>query len=219
MRASLPGWRPGICMEILSARPRASTIGCGFVDHATVQAERDRSATARAVALDSTSHRPASPGRGLPRRQRRRVTRRSGRGRSEAVAVPNRVRRRGSSTVLNRGAVGGPPVRIRVRQALRPIAIRHRAPHRELVVRFGGAVLPHGDRLHGPQPIPMDSPVRSRLSRRRLRTRPAPSPGAATPSRSCRRHGCRRPGPDARRCRPDRDPAGAAPPPSSCSRP
>jgi len=115
---------------------------------------RDRSATARAVALDSTSHRLASPGRGLPRRQRRRVTRRSGRGRSEAVAVPNRVRRRGSSTVLNRGAVGGPPVRIRVRQALQPIAIRHRAPHRELVVRFGGAVLPHGDRLQGSAAYP-----------------------------------------------------------------
>jgi len=28
-------------MEILSARPRASTIGCGFVDDAAVQAERD----------------------------------------------------------------------------------------------------------------------------------------------------------------------------------
>src|SRR3990172_4148524 len=40
---------------------------------------RDRSATARPFALGSTSSRPASPGRGLPRRQRRRVTRRSGR--------------------------------------------------------------------------------------------------------------------------------------------
>ena len=28
-------------MEILSARPRASTIGCGFVDDAAIQAERD----------------------------------------------------------------------------------------------------------------------------------------------------------------------------------
>jgi len=28
-------------MEILSARPGASTIGCGFVDDAAVQAERD----------------------------------------------------------------------------------------------------------------------------------------------------------------------------------
>ena len=105
-------------------------------------------------------------------------------------------------------------------QALRPIAIPHRAPQRELEVRFGGAVLPHGDRLQGPAAYPRwDSLVGSRLSRRRLRTRPAPSPGAATPSRSCRCHGCRRPGPNARRCRPDRDPAGAAPPPSSCSRP
>ena len=47
MRASLPGWRPGICMEILSARPRASTIGCGFVDDAAVQAERDHAIVAQ----------------------------------------------------------------------------------------------------------------------------------------------------------------------------
>ena len=56
----------------------------------------DRSVTARPFAPDSTFHRPASPGRGLPPRRRRRVTRRCGRGRSVAVAVPNRVRRRGA---------------------------------------------------------------------------------------------------------------------------
>jgi len=32
---------PSICMEIPSARPRVSTIGCGFVDDAAAQAERD----------------------------------------------------------------------------------------------------------------------------------------------------------------------------------
>src|SRR5206468_1200040 len=41
IRASLPGCRQGICMETLSARPQASTIGCGFVDDAAGQAERD----------------------------------------------------------------------------------------------------------------------------------------------------------------------------------
>ena len=40
-RASLPVWRPGIYMEIPSARPLASTIGCWFVDDAAEQAERD----------------------------------------------------------------------------------------------------------------------------------------------------------------------------------
>ena len=45
-------------------------------------------------------------------------------------------------------------MRIRVRQALERIAIRHRAPHRELLVRFGGAVLPHGDRLQDPAAYP-----------------------------------------------------------------
>src|SRR3972149_4146024 len=40
MQASLSGCRRGICMEMLSARPRASTIGCGFVDDAALQARR-----------------------------------------------------------------------------------------------------------------------------------------------------------------------------------
>ena len=66
---------------------------CGCSDRAR---PRDRSARARPFALDSTSHRPVSLARGLPRRQRRRVARRSGRWRSEAVAVPNRIRRRGA---------------------------------------------------------------------------------------------------------------------------
>ena len=57
---------------------------------------RDRSAAARSSALGSTSLPPASRGRGLQRRQRRPATRRSGRGESEAVAVPNRARRRGA---------------------------------------------------------------------------------------------------------------------------
>ena len=84
---------PGVCMEILSDRPRASTIGCGFVDDAAVQAERDHAIVGK---LPDPSlwiprpHRPASPGRGLPCRQRRCVTRRSGLGRSEAVADPHR---------------------------------------------------------------------------------------------------------------------------------
>src|SRR6266849_249860 len=47
MQASLPRWRPGICMEILSARRRASTIGCGFVDDAAVQANRDHTIVAQ----------------------------------------------------------------------------------------------------------------------------------------------------------------------------
>src|SRR5438876_243088 len=47
MRASLPGWRPSIFMEMLPARSRASTIGCGFVDDATVQAERDHAIVAQ----------------------------------------------------------------------------------------------------------------------------------------------------------------------------
>jgi len=34
-------------MEILSARPRASSIGCGFVDDAAVQAERDHAIVAQ----------------------------------------------------------------------------------------------------------------------------------------------------------------------------
>ena len=34
-------------MEILSARPRASAIGCGFVDDAAVQAERDHAIVAQ----------------------------------------------------------------------------------------------------------------------------------------------------------------------------
>jgi len=34
-------------MEILSARPRASTIGCGFVDDAAVQAESDHAIVAQ----------------------------------------------------------------------------------------------------------------------------------------------------------------------------
>ncbi len=66
---------------------------CGY----SVRARpRDRSATARPFALDSTSHRPGSPARGLPRWQRRRVARRFGRRRSEAVVVANRIRRRGA---------------------------------------------------------------------------------------------------------------------------
>ena len=40
MRASLSGWRPGICIKIPSARPRASTIRCGLRDDAAVVAER-----------------------------------------------------------------------------------------------------------------------------------------------------------------------------------
>jgi len=35
-------------MEILSARPRASTIRCWFVDNAAVQAERDHVIVAQA---------------------------------------------------------------------------------------------------------------------------------------------------------------------------
>jgi hypothetical protein len=34
-------------MEILSAGPRASTVGCGFVDDAAVQAERDHAIVAQ----------------------------------------------------------------------------------------------------------------------------------------------------------------------------
>ena len=34
-------------MEILAARPRASTIGCEFVDYAAVQAERDHAIVAQ----------------------------------------------------------------------------------------------------------------------------------------------------------------------------
>jgi len=37
----------GICRKILSARPRASTSGCGFVDDAAVQAERQRAIVAQ----------------------------------------------------------------------------------------------------------------------------------------------------------------------------
>lgn len=40
MQASLPGWRPGICSEILTGRTRASGIGCRL-DNAAVEAERD----------------------------------------------------------------------------------------------------------------------------------------------------------------------------------
>ena len=224
-------------MEILSARRRASTIGCDFVGDAAMQAKRDHAIVGK---LPDPSlwiprpHQPASPGRGLPCRQRRCVTRRSGLGPSEACGgsapaalrcqpaggndepgsrnVPIPIRRAGNRTT-GRRACGS------ACQALQPIAIRHRAPHRELVVRFGGAVLPHGDRLQSPAAYPGGFSDRSRLSRRRLRTRPAPSPGGATPSRSFRRPACRAPAPGARRCRPDRDPAGAAPPPSSCSRP
>src|SRR6266540_6556248 len=40
--ASISTWMAvGICMEILSAQPRASNMGCGLVDNAAVQAERD----------------------------------------------------------------------------------------------------------------------------------------------------------------------------------
>ena len=44
---SLVGWCPGICMKILSARPRASTIGCWFVDEAPVQTERGHAIVAQ----------------------------------------------------------------------------------------------------------------------------------------------------------------------------
>src|SRR3989442_8615809 len=46
MRASLP-CRPGICMEILAARPLASAVRCAFVDDAAVQAERDHAVVAQ----------------------------------------------------------------------------------------------------------------------------------------------------------------------------
>ena len=44
-------------MEILAARPLASTVGCGFVDEAAVQAERDHAVVA---------HLP-DPSLGIPR--------------------------------------------------------------------------------------------------------------------------------------------------------
>jgi hypothetical protein len=47
MRASLSGWRLGICTEVLSANPRASIIGCRFVLDAVVQAERDHAIVAQ----------------------------------------------------------------------------------------------------------------------------------------------------------------------------
>ena len=60
MRASLSGWRPGICMEILSARPRASAIGCGFVDDSAVQAERDHTIVAQLPDLSFWVPRPTA---------------------------------------------------------------------------------------------------------------------------------------------------------------
>src|SRR6266545_3285869 len=47
MRASLPGWRPGIWMESPSARAWVSTIGCGFVDDAAIQTERGHAIVAQ----------------------------------------------------------------------------------------------------------------------------------------------------------------------------
>src|SRR5712691_10009785 len=48
MRASLPGWRWVICLEILSAHPPASSIGWRVVDGAAVWAERDHAIVAQA---------------------------------------------------------------------------------------------------------------------------------------------------------------------------
>ena len=47
MQASLSGSRRGICLEMPSTRPRASTNGCGFLDDAVPQAERDRAIVAQ----------------------------------------------------------------------------------------------------------------------------------------------------------------------------
>src|SRR5438128_1128250 len=46
MQASLPGWRPSIFREMLAGRTGASTVGCGFVGDAAVQADRDRAVVA-----------------------------------------------------------------------------------------------------------------------------------------------------------------------------
>ena len=86
-----------------------------------------------------------------------------------------------------------------------------RAMRSEIITPFG--FIPE------PQPGKLGPVYELRITRRRRRRRPSPLPGAATPSSSSRRRACRRPGPAARRCRPDRDRAGAATPPSSCSRP
>ncbi len=59
MRASVPRWRPGMCETILSARPRVSTVGCGLVDDATVQAERDNAIVSHCHSLEDRPCRPS----------------------------------------------------------------------------------------------------------------------------------------------------------------
>jgi hypothetical protein len=55
-------------MEILSARPRASTIGCGGVDDAAVQAERDHTIVAQLPDLSLWVPRPTGLLHQLPDR-------------------------------------------------------------------------------------------------------------------------------------------------------
>ena len=73
-----------LVLAVARGRISKAEIAVFAKDHARPRSSgarpRDRSGTARFFALDSTSPRSASLGRGLPRGQRRRVPRRSGRG-------------------------------------------------------------------------------------------------------------------------------------------
>ncbi|MBM2812775.1 MAG: hypothetical protein HW416_3534, partial [Chloroflexi bacterium] len=99
---------------------------------------RGRSATARPFALDSRFHRPASPGRAGPRRQRRRVARGSGRGRSEAVATAHADE---AVTVLREELLGALLARLVDRgRGSAPAALRpHRVRERKLPGTAGHA--------------------------------------------------------------------------------
>ena len=59
MRTSLSGWRLGIRMKILSARPLASSVGYGFGDDAAAEAERDDAIIAQLPDLSFWVPRPA----------------------------------------------------------------------------------------------------------------------------------------------------------------
>jgi hypothetical protein len=48
-------------MEILAARPLASTVGCGFIDDAAVQAERDHAVIAQLPDPSLWIPRPTGP--------------------------------------------------------------------------------------------------------------------------------------------------------------